>query len=53
MEVFSQLEQLQVFKDFIRVSKDNMTLIGAPILQGRALDAALRTKVEELERENS
>ena len=50
MEDFSQLEQFQVFKDFIRVFKDDMTLLEAPILQGRALDTALRTKVEELER---
>ena len=27
-----------------------MTLLGAPILQGRALDRTLKTKVEELER---
>ena len=50
MEDFSQIEQFQVFKDFIRVSKDDMTLLGAPILQDRALDTALRTKVDELER---
>ena len=49
MEDFNQLEQFQVFKDFIRMSKDDMTLLGVPILQGRALCTALRTKVEELE----
>ena len=50
MDDLSQLEQFQFFKDFIRVPKDDMTLLGAPILQGRALDTALRTKVDELAR---
>ena len=50
MEDFSQLENLYVFKDFICVPKDNLTLLGAPIPQGTALDKALGTKVDDLER---
>ena len=50
MKDFSQLEHLDVFKDFIRVPKDNLTLLGAPIPQGTALDKALGTKCDDLER---
>ena len=50
MEDFSQLEHLDVFKDFIRVPKDNLTLLGEPIPQRTALDKTLRTKFDVLER---
>ena len=50
MEDFSQLEHLDVFKDFIHVPKGNLTLLGAPIPQGTALDKALGTRVDDLER---
>ena len=50
MEDYSQLEHLDVFKDFIRVPKENMTLLRVHIWQGTALDNALGTKVDDRER---
>ena len=50
MKDFSQLEHIDVFKDFIRVPKDIVTLLGAPIPQDTALDKALGTKVDDRER---
>ena len=50
MEDFSKLSQFQIFKDFIKVPKENLKLWEAPILQGQALDKALKTKVDKLER---
>ena len=50
MDAFSKLDSFPIFKDFIRIAKDNMTLIGAPILQGKALDEALQGKVDDLQK---
>ena len=50
MEDFSKLEHLDIFKNFIPVPKDNLTLLGAPIPQDTTLDKALGTKVDDLER---
>ena len=51
MKDFGKLSQFQIFKDVIQVPKENMTLLGAPILQGQTLDKApLETKVDELEK---
>ena len=39
-----------VFKDYIRVRPEDMTLLGAPILKGPAIDKALSIKVSDLTR---
>ena len=48
MDDFINLDSFSIFRDFIRVPKDNMTLLGSPILQGQTLDEALEIKVYEL-----
>ena len=50
MDDFTILDFFPIFKDLIRVPKDKMTLLGAPILQGEALDEALQIKVDELQK---
>ena len=50
MDDFTNLDSFPIFKDFIRVPKDKMTLLGAPILQGQALDETLQIKVDELQK---
>ena len=49
MDDFTNLDSFSISKDFIRVPKDNMTLLGSPVLQGQALDEAPQTKVDELQ----
>ena len=49
-EDFNLIESFEVFKDFARVTKEEMTLLGAPILQGPALDRALQIEVDDLTR---
>ena len=46
MDDFTNLDSFPIFRDFIRVPKDNTTLLGAPILQGQALDEALQIKIQ-------
>ena len=36
MDDFTDLDSFHIFKDFIRVPEDKMTLLGAPILQGES-----------------
>ena len=50
MDDFTNLDSFPIFKDFIRVPEDKMTLLGAPILQGQVLDEALQIKVNELQK---
>ena len=50
MHDFSLIDSMEFFNEFIRISKEEMTLLGAPILQGPALDKALKTKVDDLDR---
>ena len=42
MEDFSKLHEIDTFKDFIRVNKAEMTLLGAPVLKRSAQDAAIK-----------
>ena len=49
-EDFNLIESFEVFKDFARVTKEEMTLLEAPILKGPALDRALQIKVDDLTR---
>ena len=46
---FSFIETMHAFKDFIRVPKDQMTLLGAQISRGPALDKVLLEKVDNLD----
>ena len=48
MEDFPRVEVLPTFKDFVRVDKDEMTLLGAPVLQGKAQDMAIERKMDGL-----
>ena len=50
MEDFSKLDAIDTFKDFIRVDKAKMTLIGAPVLKGSAQDAAIKQKIDDFSR---
>ena len=50
MDDFSSIETMHVFKDFIRVPKNQMTLLGAPISRGHVMDKALQEKVDDLDR---
>ena len=37
-------------KDFQRVELDNRTLLGAPVLPGRAIDKVIKQKTEKMEK---
>ena len=50
MDDFSLISTLPIFNQFIRVEKENITLLGAPVVRGRAQDAAIQQKIEELDR---
>ena len=41
---------MDVFKDYIRVRPEDMTLLDAPILKGLAIDKALFIKIDDLTR---
>ena len=48
MEDFSMIDSFSIFKNFIRVERKDMTLLGSPILKGKAQDQAIQRKIEEL-----
>ena len=45
---FDILNEYAVFKEFKRVKKDDLTLLGAPVQKGKAVDKALDIKITEL-----
>ena len=45
-----KLANMEVFIDYIRVRPEDMTLLGASILEGPAIDKALSIKVDDLTR---
>ena len=47
---FDQIDKFPVFKDFRRIAKEDQTLLGASILEGKAVDKALIAKITDLER---
>ena len=47
----NEVEKYPIFKDFKRIRKEDLTILGAPILKGPAVDKALADKISELERE--
>ena len=47
---FTEISTLATFSDFIRVNKEDMTLLGAPVLKGKAQDKAIQDKIDDLTR---
>ena len=47
---FELVDQYPIFKDFKRIAKEDMHLLGAPILEGKAVNKALQAKIKDLER---
>ena len=47
---FELIDQYPILKDFKRTAKEDMTLLGAPILEGKVVDKALQEKIADLER---
>jgi len=49
MDDFLLISTSPIFNQFIRVEKEDMMLLGAPVVAGRAQDAAIQQKIEELD----
>ena len=49
MDDFSLIYTSPIFNQFIRVEKEDMMLLGAPVVAGRAQDTAIQQKIEELD----
>jgi len=49
-EEFTEIDTLATFRDFIHVNKEDMTLLGAPVLKGKAQDNAIQDKIGDLTR---
>jgi len=47
---FTEISTLATFNDFIRVKKEDTTLLGAPVLKGKAQDNATQDNVDDLSR---
>jgi len=47
---FTEVNTFATFNDFIRVNKEDMTLLGAPVLKGKAQDKAIQDKIDDLTR---
>ena len=45
---FTEISTLATFNDFIRVNKEDMTLLEAPVLKGKAQDKAIQDKTDDL-----
>ena len=50
MDDFTNIDTIDTFKDFIRVPKEEMTLLGAPVVSGNAQDTAIKSKIDDLSR---
>ena len=48
MKDFSMIDSSSIFKNFIGVERKDITLLGSPILKGKAQDQAIQLKIEEL-----
>ena len=48
MTDFTQIDSLATFRDFVRVDKEEMSLLGAPVFKGRAQDTAYQHKIDDL-----
>ena len=47
---FNVVERYPIFKDFRRIRKEDLTILGSPILKGPDVDKAIADKISELER---
>ena len=47
---FNIINNIDTFKDFIRIATHDVMLLGAPVLKGPAVDTALQNKVGQLKR---
>ena len=45
---FDIIDEFAVIKDFKSIAMEDLTLLGAPILEGRAVDNALQDKIATL-----
>jgi len=50
MDDFTLISASSTFSQFIRTKKDEMLLLGVPVIKGKAHDTAIRHKTEELHR---
>jgi len=48
MEDFTPAEGLATLKNFVRVNKEDMTLLGALMLKGKVQEAAIQRKIDDL-----
>jgi len=46
----SAISDTSVLSHFMKVSKQDMTLLGAPVIKGLSQDASLQHKIEQLEK---
>ena len=44
------VDQYSIFKDFKRVAKEDLNILGASVIEDKAVDSALRAKITDLER---
>ena len=47
---FEMIDKFSIFKDFKRVAAEDLTILGAPVLKGRAVDNVVKDKIVTLER---
>ena len=47
---FDKIDKFLVSKDFRRVAKEDLTLLGAPILEGKAVDRDQNANITDLQR---
>ena len=47
---FEMIDKFSIFKDFNRVAAVDLTILGAPVLEGKAVDNVLKDKIATLER---
>ena len=50
IEDFTKIDGVDTFKDFIRVNKEKMILLGAPVVKVIAQDTAIKNKIDDLTR---
>ena len=46
----NEIKNYHIFKDFKHIRKENLTFLGAPVLEGPAVDKALADTISELQR---
>ena len=47
---FNIVDKFPIFNNFKRIALEDITLLGAPVLEGRAVDNALKDKIVTIER---